>query len=194
MTATLYLARHASHAELGRVLSGRSDIALNERGRAEADHLAQRLADIPLAAIHTSPRRRARETAAAIAASHGLAVQVEPELDEIDFGSWSGRAFAALDGDADWDSWNSHRATARTPAGDSMAAAVSRALACIGRVAQAGAVLCVSHCDVIRGLVAHYLGLGAGRLFAFDCDPGSLTTLTLSGDGARLVTLNERPA
>lgn len=194
MSSTLYLARHASHAEVGTILSGRSEIALSAKGRREAAWLAQRLADVPLVAIHASPRRRARDTAGAVAAAHDLPVTIERELDEIDFGDWSGRRFDALHDDPAWQAWNSERAAAVTPAGDSMAAAVARGVACIARVAQAGAVLCVSHCDVIRGLVAHYLGLGAERIFAFDCDPASLTVIALDDGGARLVTLNERPA
>ncbi|HEU0066884.1 MAG TPA: histidine phosphatase family protein [Sphingomonas sp.] len=45
---------------------------------------------------------------------------------------------------------------------------------------------------MIRGLVAHYLGLSADRLFRFDVDPGSVTTLSLHPGGGRVVALNER--
>ena len=57
----------------------------------------------------------------------------------------------------------------------------------------AGAVVLVTHCDVIRGLVMRTLGLAMERLFALPCDPGSLTELALGDDGLRLVTLNARP-
>jgi broad specificity phosphatase PhoE len=53
-----------------------------------------------------------------------------------------------------------------------------------------GTLLCVSHCDIIRGVVAHYLGLGLDRLLAFDVDPGSISTLLLGNWGARLLKLN----
>jgi len=75
-----------------------------------------------------------------------------------------------------------------------MAAATRRAVAEIETLEEEGPVLCVSHCDVIRGIVAHYLGLDADRLLSFDCDPASLTTLALYEGGGRVVTLNERPA
>ena len=155
--------------------------------------LAERLANVPLTAIHSSPRRRARETALAVAEHHGLPVTRAEELDEIDFGAWMGRSFADLNGDPAWDRWNRSRGSARAPGGEDMAGATSRAVRHIETAACQAPLLCVSHADVIRGIVAHYLGLDADRMLAFDIDPASLTELTLYGDGAgRLVSLNER--
>lgn len=194
MSATILLARHASHAEVGHVLSGRSGICLSDAGRREAERLAARLATMPLAAVFTSPRPRAFETAAIVAARHAVAVEVADELDEIDFGRWTGLAFDALSGDPDWHRWNVARGTAATPAGETMAAATARAVRRIEAVARQAPVLCVSHCDIIRGVVAHYLGLDADRLLRFDIDPASLTTVRLDADGGRVVSLNERSA
>ncbi|WP_420140092.1 histidine phosphatase family protein [Sphingomonas sp.] len=188
----VFLARHGSHDEVGHVLSGRSDIALNEAGRAQARWLAGRLADVPLAAIFASPRRRAQETAAPIATAHGLPVQTSAAWDEIDFGAWAGQPFAALDRRSDWQCWNGARGRAVTPAGDTMAAATRRAVDHLEHLEEEGPVLCVSHCDVIRGVVSQYLGLDADRILSFDCDPGSLTTLSLYQGGGRVVALNER--
>lgn len=197
MSATILLARHASHAEVGRVLSGRSEIALSDAGHGEAMRLAARLAATPIAAIHSSPRRRARETAEAVAARHALPVEIVDALDEVDFGAWAGKPFAALAHDPDWHRWNAARGTAPTPGGETMAAATGRAVKHIAAIGERGdgqgAVLCVSHCDIIRGVVAHYLGLEADRLLGFDIDPASLSTLALHDGGAQIVSLNERP-
>ena len=193
MRRTIYLARHASHAEVGHILSGRSEIALSDQGRGEAERLAERLLAVPIAAIHASPRRRAIETAGIVAAAQGLAVTEVAALDEIDFGVWSGQSFAALESDPAWRRWNADRGSAKTPAGETMAQAVARAAAHLATIDAAGPVLCVSHCDIIRGLVAKVLGLGMARILDFDCDPASLTTLERHQGGTRLVTLNERP-
>jgi broad specificity phosphatase PhoE len=194
LSATVFLARHASHDEVGRVVSGRSDIAINADGRAEAGRLAELLAAVPIVAIHSSPRRRAVETAELVAERHDLRVNNADALDEIDFGAWMGRSFADLDGDPAWARWNLARGTAPTPGGEYMSAATARAVRHIEDVAGEQPVLCVSHCDVIRGVVAHYLGLDADRILGFDIDPASLTELALYGDGSgRVVTLNERP-
>lgn len=194
MSATVLLARHGSHDEVGAILSGRSEIALNPNGRAEAERLAERLAAIPITAIHSSPRRRTRKTAEIVAARHHLPVTLVDALDEVDFGAWSGRSFASLHGDPEWDRWNAERATAPTPGGETMAAATARAAAHVASLEHVGGtILCVSHCDVIRGVVAQFLGLGLDRLLAFDCAPGSLTTLALAHGQGRIVTLNEVP-
>ncbi|MBW6525506.1 histidine phosphatase family protein [Sphingomonas sp. RHCKR7] len=192
MTRVLLLARHGTHAEVGHVLSGRSEIALSERGREEAAALARHLASVELRAIYASPRRRTVETAAAVAGPRGIVVDA-PALDEIDFGAFAGRDFAALANDRDWQRWNAERGSARCPGGETMGEAVGRAVGFLTRLGE-GTTLCVTHCDIIRGVVAHWLGLGFERMFQLGCDPGAVTTLALDDrGGATLVALNERP-
>lgn len=194
MSDTILLARHGSHAEVGLCLSGRSEIALNDAGRAEARRLAGRLRTVRLAAIHSSPRRRAVETASLIAADQQIKVELVEALDELDFGDWSGRTFDDLARDPAWQNWNQARGSAATPSGETMASATARAVRHIETIKENGPVLCVSHCDIIRGVAAHYLGLSADRLLSVDCDPASLTTLALHEGGGRVVSLNERAA
>ena len=193
MNRRVLLVRHGTHAEVGQVLSGRSDIALDDRGRREADALARALAGTPMATLHTSPRARARQTIAPLAAQRALPVTIAPALDEIDFGAFTGRSFDALAADPAWQCWNRHRATARCPGGETMAEASDRALAYLRGLAEEDMpALCVTHCDIIRALVVRALGIGFERMFAFDCDPTSCTTLDLEDGGMRVVALNER--
>jgi len=194
LTTKVFLVRHGAHAELGRVLTGRRDgIPLTPEGRAQAEAVAGRLAGEQIRAVHASPRERAVETASIIAGRLGAEVQIVPELDEIDFGDWSGRSFDALAGEAGWDAWNSHRGSASTPGGETMAAAVARAAAHVaGLVTGGGGVVCVSHCDIIRGLIADTLGLPLDNLLRFDIDTASLSTLVVGDWGSRVISLNER--
>lgn len=197
MTAKVHLVRHCAHADVGRVLSGRcSGTPLSAEGRAHARWLAGRFArGAPVAAIHSSPRLRTCETAAAIAERLNLAVTQVDALDEIDFGDWTGRSFSELDADPDWHHWNVARAFAPTPGGETMPQAVARAMAHVEMIAAqnwSGAVLCVTHCDIIRGIVAHMLGLSLDRLLLFDIDPGSVSTLVLGERERRVLTLNGR--
>lgn len=190
---TVILVRHGAHAETGKVLSGRSEIALNDEGRVQAEALVERLESAAIASLHSSPRRRARETIAPLAVGRGLPVRVAAALDEIDFGAFAGRDFAALDADPDWRRWNDQRDIARCPGGETMAEAISRAAAHLADLPPWDfPALCVTHCDIIRGLVAQHLSVGFDRLFAFDCDPASRTTLEISAGAVRLVALNER--
>lgn len=192
MNRTILLIRHALHDEVGRVLSGRSEIALNAAGVRQADALARWLDGTTIDALHASPRRRAAQTAAPIAARRGLATITAPAFDEIDFGRFTGHSFDGLASDPDWQRWNAERATFACPGGETMAAMRDRAFAYLAAL-PAGTHAIVTHSDVVRGLVAQVLGADAATIFAFDCDPASVTTLAQSGDWWRLVALNERP-
>lgn len=186
----IHLVRHASHDEVGRILSGRSAIPINGAGRIEAAGAARRLAARRIESVWTSPRERARETAAIVAGRHGLAPKSADALDEVDFGEWTGRTFAALDADPRWVAWNASRGTARAPAGETMGEAVDRAIDFLRRLD--GEVVCVSHCDIIRGVVARAIGLDLDHILRFDCDPASITTMSTERDAIRLVALNLR--
>lgn len=124
----------------------------------------------------------------------GIAIETAGALDEIDFGEWTGRSFAELNLDLRWQAWNSARGSVSPPAGESMAAATARAVGHVEAVAakQSGPALLVTHCDIIRGVVAHYLGLALDRLLSFDIDLASRTTLAVGPWGGRVVAVNER--
>ncbi|MDT9600392.1 histidine phosphatase family protein [Sphingosinicella rhizophila] len=196
VTANILLIRHASHVELGRTLSGRRrDVALSKDGLRQADIVSDLLSTSPITGIYSSPRERAYYTARSIAERHELKVQIVDALDEVDFGEWSGLGFDELEGDALWCEWNESRATARPPAGESMAEAVERATAALrwlAREHEGQMFACVTHCDIIRGIIAHYLGLSLDNMLRFDIDPASVSRLMLGDWGARIMTINER--
>jgi broad specificity phosphatase PhoE len=196
VTATILLIRHAAHVELGRILSGRRrDVALSTDGLEQAEIVADLLSVEPLAAIYSSPRERAYYTARSIAEPHDLKVAIADGLDEVDFGDWTGAAFDALEGDPGWSEWNEARGTARPPAGESMAEAVERAVGALAEIASENrgrTIACVSHCDIIRGIIAHHLGLPLDHMLRFDVDPASVSRIALGAWGARIMTVNER--
>lgn len=88
---TILLARHGE-TDWNREnrFQGHADPPLNETGRAQAAELATALADEPLAAVYSSPLRRAFETAQIVAAPHGLEPVAVDALREVDVGSWQG--------------------------------------------------------------------------------------------------------
>lgn len=196
MTATILLIRHAAHSHLGNILSGRSpDIALSQEGRTQAQRLADRLSGVRFNALHASPVQRAQETAAAIAdARPGLSIETIAALDELDFGDWSGRAFVELSDDPRWATWNETRSTAVAPNGESMAEAQERAWRHVERTALASpnlTIAMVSHCDIIRAVVARVLGLSLDHYARFDIDPASCTRLAIGDWGAKVLSMNE---
>ena len=190
----VFLVRHGSHDRLGRILCGRMPgVSLSETGRAEADALARRLTGTGTGTLLASPRERVAETAAPIAAALGLMVETEPDLDEIAFGGWTGRTFDALADDPLWTAWNTDRATARPPGGESMAEAQARILRVLERYVHDGdPVILVSHGDVIRAALLTILGLGLDAYDRIVVDPASCSELALWPGGGRVVSLNER--
>ncbi|MBU6423779.1 MAG: phosphoglycerate mutase family protein, partial [Chloroflexi bacterium] len=84
---TLYFVRHGeSEANAARRYAGQADSPLTERGRQQAEAVAAALRGVRLDRVVSSDLSRARDTAAAIAREHGLAVEVFPELREVDVG------------------------------------------------------------------------------------------------------------
>jgi broad specificity phosphatase PhoE len=197
VTTTFFLLRHAAHDNVGGYLAGRlPGIRLGTEGRAQAERLAHRLRREPIVAIYTSPRERAEETAAAIAAVHGIAhIFSEPELDEVDFGDdWQGKDFDALEADAGWRRWNSTRSLARTPAGERMIDVEGRAMNVIERLALRytdAALALVSHSEIIKAVVSQIVGLPIDAWNRFEISPASITTIVTGNWGAKLLTLNE---
>ena len=191
MAATVYLIRHGAHDHLDHTLSGRQPgLPLTPRGRAQAAALGQAFASVGLDQVQTSPVQRARETADAIGAACGLPVAVAPAMDEIDFGGFTGRAFAELEGDPDWRAWNAHRAAARAPGGETMAEAVERAWAHLTGLADGARVAVVTHCDLVRGVVARAIGLSFDHIHRFAVDAASVTRLAFADGTATLLGLN----
>lgn len=180
------------------MLSGRQEgIPLAPEGTSQAAALARLLSATPPDAVQASPVQRAQETARAIAAECGREVETVAALDEIDFGEWTGRRFAELDGDPAWERWNTARAAAEVPGGESMAAAQQRAVVHLRETARrhpGGTVAMVTHCDIIRAIVAAVLGLSLDRILRFDVGPATISRIAAGEWGERLMTLNEGAA
>lgn len=91
MTTTIVLVRHGeTDWNRERRFQGRADLPLNALGRAQASELALELAAEPVAAVYTSPLRRAAETAEIVGGELGVEIRTSSALMEVDVGSWSG--------------------------------------------------------------------------------------------------------
>ena len=192
------LVRHATCAQMDDLLLGREvDPPLDGRGECQARGLAMRLVGLPQVALESSPRRRARHTAGIIAATRDLPVRIVPELDEIDFGRWSGRSFDALAKDPHWRRWNQQRGATSTPAGDSMRAVQERLLKHFCKLEQrcpAATVVMVTHGEVIRCMALLAMQAPLDDYVRLEVRPASLTRLRVHGSQLQLDTLNERAA
>lgn len=196
MVGTVFhLVRHASHDLVGRVLVGRGPVALSEAGQREAGMVSRALADAGLAAVFTSPQPRARQTAALIAAHAGVAATVDPGLDELDFGAWTGLAFDALQDDSRWQAFNTFRGGAPIPGGETMLAVQARAVETVLRLRDAHpntALALVSHADVLKAILAHFLGMPLDLIGRIELAPASRSVLTVFAADAVVHQVNQR--
>lgn len=196
MACRFFLLRHAAHDNVGGFLAGRTPgIRLGADGLAQAARLGERMRQEQFSAVYASPQQRTQQTAEAVAAASGLPLKTDGRLDEIDFGTWAGRSFDDLNTQSEWQRWNTVRSLARTPAGDTMFDVQARALSLIRELqttADGSAVVLVTHADVIKAVVAYFLGLSLDAWPRFDIDPASITTLDLDHWSTRLLRLNEK--
>jgi len=96
---------------------------------------------------------RAVETAAPLALARRLPIRIVPDLDEVDFGDWTGLSFAQLDGRSDWAEYNNSRDTAAVPRGESadmVCTRITRALESLRQQCRGGIVAAVTHAEIIR--------------------------------------------
>jgi broad specificity phosphatase PhoE len=192
---TVFLIRHAVHEAGSDRLVGRlPGIHLSLEGRRQALSLALHLGDKGITALHTSPRERAVGTAEPIALATGLGLEIAHAADEVDFGIWAGKSFAELEDAPDWWRWNANRANATTPAGERMRDVAVRIAGHIDMLTDQyadGCIAIVTHAEVIRAAVLHYLDMPIGDYNRLQIDPASITTLATGAWGARLCGLNE---
>lgn len=164
----LVLVRHgetAANRELRYI--GTRDDALTDTGHAQAQLLAEALAVLPIAAVYSSPRSRARDTAQPIAQQLGLTVVVADELRETAYGEWEGMSRAeVLAHSPAWQrllpAWEGDASVA-PPGGESVVDMTKRVVACAELLAARHAqqtIIVVSHVGPVKALVAATLGVG----------------------------------
>jgi len=196
----LFLLRHGENDWVGKRLPGWTPgIHLNERGRAQAGALARLLQPVKLEAIYSSPLERTMETAEPIARAAELRVRVREALADVRPGDWQGQSLRSLRHRKLWPVIQHTPSLARFPGGESFTEAQARIVAELDSIRAAhpgprAAVACVSHADVIRLAIAHYLGLHLDLFQRLNIDPASISVLWIGESSARLVRLNDTRA
>ncbi|MFL6278483.1 MAG: histidine phosphatase family protein [Vicinamibacterales bacterium] len=178
------LIRHAHTDASDLQLAGRTPaIHLSQRGTIELQRVRDQLVTVPLEAVYSSPLARARDTAEPVATDHGLGVDVEDDLNEVDFGDWTGATFAALGPDPRWHAFNAHRSTAIVPNGERPADVQRRAVMLLTRLAARhphGNIALVSHAEVIRSAVLWFAGRSLDDFHQVAIDTASVTAILMS--------------
>jgi broad specificity phosphatase PhoE/ribonuclease HI len=191
----LVLIRHGStEHSADRRFSGRNDLPLDPAGEAQAAALARRAPSWGhVAAIFSSPLRRARQTADAVAAALRLPVSVTDDLAELDFGSWEGLTHAEVrERDPDeLAAWYASPDVA-TPGGESLTALTRRVRRARNAViaAHPGQVVAVvTHVSPIKALVRLALDAPPSSVYRLHLDTASVSVLDYFADGVSSLRL-----
>ncbi|MFI5617483.1 bifunctional RNase H/acid phosphatase [Streptomyces sp. NPDC051567] len=199
--ATFVLLRHGETALTPQKRfsgSGGTDPELSPAGLRQAAAVAEALAARgTVQSVISSPLRRCRETAQAVADRLGLDVTVEKGLREVDFGAWEGLTFAEVQErfPEDLQAWLASPKAAPTGGGESFMAATRRISATRDRLLAAHAgrtALLVTHVTPVKILVRLALGAPPESLFRMELSAASLSAVAYYADGnASLRLLND---
>jgi broad specificity phosphatase PhoE len=191
---TFLLIRHGLTDAVNHYLAGVAPgIRLNGIGRTQVARLVERLHDIRLTAIVSSPLERTRETADAIGRDHGLAVQTAPAFLEYDVGAWTGTSFRDLDANESWQRFNTVRSVTRPERGELMLDVQHRSVSALLNLRTQypeGIVAIVSHGDVIRAVLLFALGMPIDFYHRLEILPARITIIEVSAEPPRVLQVN----
>lgn len=202
MVPTCLLIRHGrTSANAQGVLAGCSPgVHLDEKGREQAQHVAQRLHKVPLAGIVSSPLERTRQTSEAIeesqiAAGNRLSVHIDERVIECDYGRWTGQELKKLGKEALWKQVQGHPSSVTFPDGESMRVMQHRAIEAIrhwnDEFGEKATYAVVSHGDVIKAIVADALGIHLDHFQRIAVDPGSLSIIEYTSARPYVIRTND---
>lgn len=175
---------------------GHTEIELTEKGRKQAQRLAQALKDEKVTAIYSSPLRRTRETADEIARFHHVAVVPEDALKELDAGELDGLTFGeVMERYGDFlKEWLEDIPSLRMPGGESMAELHERTGAAVERIVNQhpdGVVILVSHSFAIMSIISRALGMSLSNFRRLRLTVASISILNFGQRGISLLQFND---
>lgn len=169
---------------------------LSEAGRRQAEAVAGLLAAEPVAAVYSSPLRRAAETAEVIARPHGLPVRLVSGLRELDQGELEGLSVDEMRETFRefWAAWSEDPGGVRMPGGETIAELADRtwgAVAEIVREHPGQTVVVVTHGFALLTIVVRALDLDLGYIRRLRTECGGVSRLDFGRRPPALVSFNE---
>ena len=181
--AKITLTRHGeTEWNVGEIFRGRIDIELNKTGIRQAELLADYLSETKIAAIYSSPLKRALRTAEIIAATHKLQVEIAPGLIDLDYGKWQGLPHQEVKEKYQelYRRWLNHPHQLRMPEGESLDDVSKRAMRVVAEIIAKveGTAVLVSHRVVNKVLICALLGLDNSHFWNIRQDTAGITTFS----------------
>lgn len=199
----LYLIRHG-HTDWNRDrrVMGVGPVPLNDRGRRAVGELARFLARDGIPVIFSSAVARAMESASILAEAWGAEVREEPGFNESPYERWVGKTYGELAGDPEFDLYTTSPSRSSFSDNEGMIDIQRRALAAVQRIVDGAAssnggytrAAAVSHSDVIKPVIAHYLGMDLDAMHRLSIANASASVIDFGAAGRpRIRYLNVMP-
>ncbi|MHB8132902.1 MAG: histidine phosphatase family protein [Anaerolineaceae bacterium] len=193
---TILLIRHGLNDWVGKKLVGRiPGVHLNKSGENQAKAIASVLKEIPISAIYSSPLERAFETALPLSLEISVPIITNDALQEIDFGEWQGKSIKQLRRLKLWKTVQNEPEKMRFPGGESFVEAQIRLSQAVESIytnhSKDEIILCFSHSDSIRLIVAFYLGIPINQFHKISIDTASISVLVFMDGLVKLPYINQ---
>jgi probable phosphoglycerate mutase len=172
------------------------NVHLNDEGKKQAEQVANRLSHLPITAIYSSPVARCLETAAYIGRVLQQEVQEVAAVGEVRYGEWEGAEIEKLAKEKAWYAVQHYPSRFRFPEGEALREVQARAVAALERLGEKHEkqemVVVVSHADLIKLVLAHYLGIHIDLFQRVVISPASVSVLALFDNGmVRVIRVND---
>jgi probable phosphoglycerate mutase len=193
----IILVRHGENdwVKKNRLAGWIPDVHLNEKGQNQAKAVAQRLASLTVDALYSSPVARCVETAEYVAGFQGIDITLLEDVGEVRYGAWEGKKIANLARKPLWKTVQFFPSRMRFPDGEALREVQFRAVQAVERASTqhvGKTVVIVSHADVIKLVLAHYLGVHIDLFQRIAVAPASVSVLSLAENGmVRILRLND---
>jgi broad specificity phosphatase PhoE len=172
-------------------LQGRLDPPLSEVGVEQAAALGRAFLNADIAHVVTSPLRRARDTAAAIASLHDLDVETDDRLIELDYGDWDGIAMGEVPA-AQWAAWRDDPAFA-PPGGERLVDVTKRIASFLDDRNADGLTIAVTHVSPIKAAICLALGVDERASWRMQLGVAAISRIGFRVDGSHyLASFNEQ--
>lgn len=184
----IYLIRHTKVALDRGYFYGRSDVALADSFADEASRIKGLLPRREAMPVWSSPLSRCR----LLAEELFPAFELDDRLLELDFGDWEMKAFSEVP-DAAREHYLSNFDRVSPPNGERFLDLQARAVHLLDDVLEKELpeAAIVAHSGVIRSLLCHVMDVPLSRLYRFDVDYGSVSTLVRDSKSLRVHRVNQ---
>ncbi len=188
VTNRIVLIRHGEpEASVKGICYGKLDVGLSDSGKRQIESTARLHKRLKFAAIYSSPRVRALESAKIIAHNYGLNIEIREDFAEIDFGDFEGLEYAEVERRFPeiYNQWMNEPTAVEFPNGESFALMQTRVLRAANELKLRHAnetFAVVSHGGVNRLVLANALGMRNADIFRLAQDYAAANVIDFYSD------------